>query len=242
MDTIEIKYSFKFDDQQQEVIDLQLDSRTLAVVNRASDGLPEWTRLDYHQCSHCPLDIPKKPYCPVAVSLVDVATRFCNVASHEAVDLEVVIGERKISQYTVAQRGVSSLIGLLISTSGCPHTDFFKPMARFHLPLSSEEDTVFRVTGMYLMGQYFRKKGGQQADLDFQGLSRIYQNIHLLNVKIAERLRSAIEEDSSLNAVAVLDVFTHNFHFVIEEELADLRQFFHSYLAESYHALVEDIE
>ena len=241
MDTIDIKYSFKFDDQQQEVIDLKLDPQTLEVVNRPCEDLPEWTRLDYHQCPHCPLDTLKTRHCPVAVSLIDVVKRFCDVTSHEAVDLEVTTVERKVSQYTVAQRGISSLLGLLISTSGCPHTDFFKPMARFHLPMSSEEDTLFRVTGMYLLGQYFRKKDGKEDGLELHGLIKIYENMHLLNVKIAERLRRATREDSSINAVAVLDVFTHAFQYFIERDLVDLRRLFLPYLSDSYHELMEDL-
>ena len=231
--TIDIKYSFKFADRPPEVIDLQLDPQTLEVVNRSSENLPEWTRLAYHQCSHCLLDVLKTRNCPVAVSLVDVIKRFYDVTSHEAVDLEVVTVERNISQHTVAQRGISSLVGLLISTSGCPHTNFFKPMARFHLPMSSEEDTLFRVIGTYLLGQYFRKKDGKEESYELHGLTKIYENMHLLNVKITERLRSAISEDSSVNAVIVLDVFTHNFHYVFEEDLVDLRRLFTSYLSDS---------
>jgi hypothetical protein len=241
IDNIEIKYSFKFADRPPEIIALQLDARTLEVVKRPSGDLPEWTRLGYHQCSHCPLDLLKTRHCPVALSLIDVVRRFCDVKSHEAVDLEVVTIERKVSQYTVAQRGISSLLGLLISTSGCPHTDFFKPMARFHLPLASEADTLFRVSGMFLLGQYFRNKEGKQEAAELYGLRKIYENMHLLNVKIAERLRSATKADSSVNAVIVLDVFTHNFHYEFEEELVELRSLFLPYLADSYQELMGDL-
>jgi hypothetical protein len=186
------------------------------------------------------LAIDEIRHCPVAVSLADVVHRFSDVKSHEAVDLEVITAERKVSQHTVAQKGISSLLGLLISTSGCPHTDFFKPMARYHLPLASEEETVFRVTGMFLLGQYFRNRDGQPETLALEGLRKIYGNMHLLNVKISERLRCAIKEDSSLNAVTVLDVFAHAFEYELEEDLVYLRRLFRPYLAGSYCEIVND--
>jgi hypothetical protein len=238
--TIDIRYSFRFAARPPEIIDLQLDPLTLAVVNRPVSDAPEWARLAYHQCPHCPLDVGKIRDCPVAVSMVDVVHRFYDVKSHEVVDLEVVSVERKISQRTVAQKGISSLLGLLISTSGCPHTDFFKPMARYHLPLASEEETVFRVSGMFLLGQYFRNQNGQPETLELHGLRQIYANMHLLNGKISERLRCAIREDSSLNAVIVLDVFAHTFEYALEEDLVDLQRLFLPYLAGSHHGAGAD--
>lgn len=74
-------------------------------------------------------------------------------------------------------------------------------MARFHLPLASMEDTMFRVTSMYLMAQYFRHKEGRKSDFEFSGLKNIFANMHLLNIMIAERIKNATQTDSSLNAV-----------------------------------------
>ncbi len=241
MDTIDIKYIFKFSDGRREDIELQLDPHTLDVVNRSLESPPEWTGIDYCRCPRCPFDPLDISYCPVALSLVDVVTRFGNVISHEPIDLEVVSAGRIISQRIPAQKGISSLLGLLISTSGCPYTDFFKPMARFHLPLSCEEETVFRASGMYLLAQYFRKREGGKEDLELQGLAKIYDNMHMLNVSVARRLRHATKEDSSINAMTVLDVFTHTFQYVIEDELADLRQLFMPYFTESYQKLLDDL-
>jgi hypothetical protein len=241
MDTIDIKYIFKFSDGRREDIDLRLDPHTLDVVNRSLENPPEWVGIDYCRCPHCPCDAVDIPYCPVAMSLVDVVKRFGNVVSYEPIDLEVVSGGRIISQHITAQKGISSLLGLLISTSGCPCTDFFKPMARFHLPLTSEDETMFRASGMYLLAQYFRKKEGGKEDLELRGLARIYDNMHLLNVSVARRLRHATKEDSSINAMTVLDVFTHTFQYVIEDELADLRRLFLPYFTENYEKLLADL-
>jgi len=144
--------------------------------------------------------------------------------------LEVITSQRRVTQHTTAQRALGSLIGLLFATSGCPHTDYFKPMARFHLPLASMEDTMFRVTSMYLMAQYFRHKEGRKSDFEFSGLKNIFANMHLLNIMIAERIRNATQTDSSLNAVIQLDTFLGMMPFVSEEQMAELRHLFVAYL------------
>ena len=229
MDEIKIQYCFKLDEQTSEVIDLRIDAISLEIIDSRTD-FPEWTRLEFHQCTHCPLDSETHPHCPVAVSLASVTELFDNVFSHDEIDLEVITSERRVLEHTTAQRGISSLLGLLIATSGCPHTNYLKPMARFHLPLASEEETIFRAAGMFLLAQFFLKKQGKESDLDFSGLTKIYANLHTLNTMIAERLRSATQTDSSVNAVILLDMFTNLMPYVIEDHLDEISHLFDSYL------------
>ena len=239
MANFEISYSFKFGDGRREIIELEIDRQKIEVLNRPDHDLPAWTRLEFEQCPHCPLHSRDVPHCPVAVSLIGVVQRFDGVMSYDQVELEVVTAERRVLQSTSAQKGISSLLGLLISTSGCPHTSFFKPMARYHLPLASGEETIFRATGMYLLAQYFLRKMGKSVDYDLQGLTRIYGNLHLLNISIAERLRNATRTDSSINAVIVLDIFTHTIGFVIDDHLLEFQHLFGSYLEEYYQFVLK---
>lgn len=232
MKTVDIKYCFGFGGSRFVLFDLRLDSRTLQLVNRPDEDLPAWTLLDYQQCPHCPLSGSEETHCPAAVSLIDLIRRFDNIVSHEVIDLEVITDERKVYEKTTAQLGISSLLGLLLSASGCPHTAYFKPMARFHLPLASPEDTLFRATGMYLLAQYFRKSEGKEVDCELDGLTRIYQDIHQLNISLAKRLKAASNTDSSLNAVIVLDVFTHTLSTAIKDQLEKIRPLFLSYLSD----------
>jgi hypothetical protein len=237
METFEIRYCFNVGEGRQEVFELKFDGRTLERIDKAGPDLPDWTRLEFHQCPHCPLIPADHPFCPVAVSLVDVVKRFDRVISYDEVDLEVVTVERRVSQATTAQRGLSSLLGLLFPTSGCPHTAFFKPMVRFHLPLSTKEDTIFRVTGMYLIAQYFLQQEGVSVDFELNGLRRLYENMHQVNKYITERLRSASIKDSSINAVILLDMFTHAVPIIIEDQLEKIRDWFTPYLSDVYELI-----
>ncbi len=239
MRKIEIRYCFTLDQGRSEIIDLRIDDQTLENLEQPSAHLPEWTRLDFHQCPHCPLDPASRPHCPVAVCLVGVASRFEDIVSFDEVEVTVVSKERTVSQQTTAQRAISSLLGLLFATSGCPHTQFFKPMACFHLPLATEEDTIFRVAGMYLLGQYFRGREGRGEDLSLAGLTTIYQNMQQVNVEIADRLRSAFKSDSSVNALILLDMFAKALPFVIKDTLEEIRYLFDPYFSDGFEGIVE---
>lgn len=229
MDVIKIRYCFDLKRERLEIFDIELDAKTLELVNRPSHDLPEWTRLEVHQCSHCPFTSDTTPHCPVAVCLSQVIGRFANVVSHNEIHLEVITDERTVSQETTAQKGISSLIGLLIVASGCPHTAYFKPMARFHLPLASEDETFYRATGMYLLAQYFLRREVRDSELGLEGLKEIYRNLHLLNTMIADRIRLATDTDSSVNAVILLDMISNLVPFIMDEQLDKICHLFDSY-------------
>ena len=229
MDIIEIRYCFDLKRERLEIFDIELDARTLEIANRPSRNLPEWTKLEVHQCSHCPFKSETTPFCPVAVNLSMVIGRFGNVVSHNEIHLEVITNERTVSQETTAQKGISSLVGLLIAASGCPHADYFKPMARFHLPLASEQETFYRATGMYLLAQYFLRREGKNSELGLEGLKEIYRNLHLLNTMIAERIRMATNTDSSVNAVILLDMISNLVPLIMDEQLDKIHHLFEAY-------------
>lgn len=224
-----IRYTFTFPDHSEEVFELQLDSETLNFLVDSAAPLPEWTKLEFHQCSVCPLSPQTEPHCPLAARLVPLVRRFDGLLSFDEIHISVATEERRIIQKTTAQRAIGSFMGLVIATSGCPHTGYFKPMARFHLPLASREETVYRATSMYLLAQYFLKKEGHRPELDLVGLQKIYQNMQIINAAIVKRLRSATETDSSVNAIIVLDIFAKTLDIVLKGSLDKIRPLFDSF-------------
>jgi hypothetical protein len=103
-------------------------------------------------------------------------------------------------------------------------------MARFHLPLANDEETVYRAASMYLLAQYFIKNNGEAVDFDLSGLKSIYRNIQLINYTVAERLRAASKSDSVLNAIVDLDVYAQTLTIVIEESLEELQSIYRPYI------------
>ena len=220
IDTVTIQYCFRFQDNTEETFDLELDTETLELINNTPETIPEWARLDFHECPICSLSISIHPNCPLILNLVNIIRRFDRIVSYEKVDMEIYTKERNISRQTTAQRGISSLIGLVVAASGCPHTVFFKPMARFHLPLATHEETMFRAISSYLLGQYFRRQKGEQVDFDLD------QNIEVVNKSIAKRIRSVISADSSVNAIVILDMFAKALPHYIDEPWDKLGRLF----------------
>lgn len=226
MDTFSIIYGFNFNDGHEAEFSLAINARTLDLCCDKSRPLPEWTALEFNQCPNCPLETKSNPHCPVAVNLVSLVEDCGKLDSYEDVLLEVITPQRNISAKTTVQRGVSSLLGLIMATSACPHTAFFRPMARFHLPLATDEETIYRAVSTYLLEQYFRYKKGGNPDYDLKGLADIYHNIQIINKAMAKRLREASERDAAVNAVILLDLLAKTLPYSIEDSLGDIQYLF----------------
>lgn len=235
MDDLKVRYCFTLADGTEEVFDLQLDKENTALLGASPSDLPPWTQLTFHQCPNCPLSADTQEHCPAAVRLVDVVSRLGGLLSYEKIQIRVTTKERTIIQDTTAQRALSALFGLIMATSGCPHTAFFKPMARFHLPLASEEETTYRAVSMYMLGQYFVCREGGTPDYRLEGLAEIYENVQIVNCAIAGRLGAASEKDSTVNAVILLDLYAQTVPIVIEESLAEIRHLFAPFLSKDTH-------
>jgi hypothetical protein len=233
---LSITYYFKLPDNTEKVFPLVFDKNSLELRGNIPDDLPYWAKIEHHQCPHCPLSSATLPICPLAARLVPVVEAFQEIISHDTLSLVVTTAERTVSQNTTAQRALCSLLGILFAGSGCPHTSYFKPMARFHLPLASEAETIYRSTSMYMMAQFFRYQQTGQYDFSLKGLEEIYTNMQIVNSSLVNRLRHTSKSDSYVNAIVMLDMFARTVPFVIEESLEEIRYLFASYLNETDQA------
>jgi hypothetical protein len=229
MDTFEIHYLITLPDGIKKNFHLQFDATTMELLENVPVSPPAWTKLDFKQCSHCPLKSEEKPYCPLSVNLVNFIKHFNEIKSYEEVTVEVITQRRTISRRIPIQDALSAMMGLIIPTSGCPHTAYFRPMARFHLPLADAAETIYRSASMYMLAQYFLHHRGNSVDFEFKGLTTIYQNMQILNSAIAHRLRAATKTDSSVNALILLDIFTLVLPTAIEESLEEIQHLFKPY-------------
>ena len=208
-----------------------LDNSTLNLIQATRDSYPEWTVLTFFQCPLCSLDASRQRFCPVAVSLCDPIERFCNFKSYEEVEVTIEIEERKYKKHTTLQKGLSSLIGIYMVTSGCPVMEKLKPMVRYHLPFATEAETKYRVLSMYLLAQYFLYRRGKRPDWELKDLVKIYEDIHIINKYFSQRFSQIKIEDASLNALVILDCFADSITFSITEDmLAEIEILFNAYI------------
>ncbi|MFQ5468723.1 MAG: hypothetical protein ACE5EH_00305 [Gammaproteobacteria bacterium] len=230
---IEFNYSFKLSDRDVRRFNWRIDPDSLESINTVNGNYPDWTALDTHQCPNCPLKSCDVSHCPVAVNMVELLALGDDLSSYEDVEVVVITAERTISQSTSVQRAVSSLLGLVIATSGCPHTVFLRPMARFHLPLATEEETIYRAVSMYLLAQHFLYKQNGKADLELDGLARIYSNLQQVNKSMAKRIGDVTQQDGTVNAIILLDLFAKTLPYAIEDAVEELYYLYRPYLSDS---------
>ena len=230
MQEFDIQYRFGLEDGQEEIFHYRLDPVKLEIDAGFGAEPPEWTQLGFHQCDNCPLALAEVERCPAAMNMAELVSRFTELLSHDRATVIVSTCERLVQMETTVQKGICSLMGLLMATSRCPMTSFFKPMARFHLPFASTEETIWRATSTYLLAQYFKQQEGNTPDLHFEGLSRIYSDIQTVNLSFAKRLRAACHSDSMVNAIILLDLFAQSMPSAIEASLEEIRHLFVPYL------------
>jgi hypothetical protein len=226
-DTTTIKYTLKSDEADFEV-ELVFRKEDFSLINLQPSN-KEWIRLEHHKCFHCPLEQKQSPLCPLASAIDSVIAKLQNFHSYDKILAQVEYKHRLTTSKTTVQGALSSLLGLVIPSSGCPHTVYFRPMSRFHLPFSDAEETIYRATTMFLLSQYFLNREQNCIPPDFTRLETIYNNIHTVNKYICLRLREISEDDSYLNAIVILDMFSMSMHSALKHGLNTLEPYFSAY-------------
>mgnify|MGYP003589007650 FL=1 len=227
---VRISYSYLFQDGEAKVFELLLDKGTLSLIPRPPEPAPVWTLLERHQCRNCPLESNCHRYCPVALNFAGIAKHFADRISHENARVIVVTEERSYLKDTTIQQGLASLLGVIMTTGGCPVMEPLKPMVQLHLPFATLTETVVRVTSMYLLAQYLRQAEGKSFEFGLSGLTRIYAEIGTVNRDFVRRLREAATEDANMNALVGLDCFTTMAPLMTETMLKEIGPYFSAYL------------
>lgn len=209
---IGFSYGFTFEDGRQAVLDLSFDDDMRLLQSERA----EWTRLDFHRCPHCPL-AAETSHCPFATGLAPFLAPFDGVDSFAKVRVTVRSALRVVGAERSVQHGLASLIGLIGATSGCPRLAFFRPMARFHLPFASEQETLVRAFSMHLLEDLM---AGRELSLD--DLAADYDAAATVNRTMADRIRATFKRDAVVNALISLDTYAQAVPFVMEEKLAEL--------------------
>ncbi|MBN1302247.1 MAG: hypothetical protein JW995_13610 [Melioribacteraceae bacterium] len=230
IEPLKITYSFNFENQIVKQFDLLIDADKFSIVHDESVKPPQWAELKSFRCPNCPLDSEKVKYCPLAINLAQVIEFFNNFPSYHEVLVSVETSERTTLKQTTVQIGVGSLIGIIMSCSGCPVIGRLKSLVRFHLPFSSLEETEFRIISMYLVAQYFKMKEGLNPDWELKKLLDAYKEIQIMNKNLVEKLSHIEMNDTSRNAVVTLSNFAEYIIMELEDKnLDNLRNFADSF-------------
>lgn len=205
---IEITYIFHYQTKDEHSYPLRFEADTMALVQDKRETPPDWARLENNKCTNCPLNEKDHPYCPVAKNIALLNSKFVHEVSFRPTVVCVQTKERTYLKNATVQEGLYGIFGLVMATSGCPHMELFKPMARFHLPFSSTMETMVRNTSLYLLKQFLLKKNGMPFDADFKNLEHLLRQVQEVNRGFIKRIRTLSQTgDAERNAIVSLDGF-----------------------------------
>ena len=79
---ISLQYRFKFGSGLERKIALNLDEKTLNLIQTEKASYPKWTALRFFQCPNCSLDEAHHAFCPIAINIVDLVDFFRDMISY----------------------------------------------------------------------------------------------------------------------------------------------------------------
>jgi hypothetical protein len=225
------QYEIEFKDGRKKSFTVELDPESLILVSKPRTAPPEWAKLGVHRCENCPLDPGAHPYCPVALSLTEVAEAFSRNISYEEVNVTIRTPPRTYQRKIALQDALRSLFGIHMVSSGCPVLDKLRPLVQMHLPFATMKETAYRAISMYVLAQFFIQRNGGTPDMSLEGLGKIYQEIELVNRGLHQRLVAAGLNDACLNAIGNLNCYAQFTQMFLEPgKLDQIEKLFTAYL------------
>lgn len=230
-DELFFNYTFELEDGTVKSFRIELNPDNLSIINTHQNDSPAWTYLEQSQCPNCPLSTQTHRYCPVAQNMDDITSFFSGLFSYEIAKVTIKTPDRTYIKTVAIQDALSSLMGIVMVTSGCPVMDKLRPMVRNHLPFATIRENLYRVISMYFMAQYMRKRSGKDPDWTLDGLDHIYEEIKVVNQAFCERMGRLFEKDANLNAIVILNCLAEFASISIKQGmLDDYEEIFKAYL------------
>lgn len=218
-----LTYNFLFEDGSSWNYELHFDNANNFIPKKETE-IKDWTRLGFHQCSHCPLKKETSPQCPIARNLDTMVEDSKLTLSYVRALVTVESPERTYRKECATQEGLRSLFGVIMASSGCPHLDWLRPLTRFHLPFADADETLFRILSLQLLEGYL---SGDEAKLveSSKRIKERYKAVETVNHSFINRVQSYCQADADKNAIAALDIYVQLFPYQLENKFDSLRPY-----------------
>lgn len=225
MNEITYNYCFDFPDSRKKRFLIQLDPVTFEYKS-SGHVPPDWALLGVARCQCCHLDLARHDYCPIAANIAELVIAFKDIASHKSCLVSCISAARTCTKDTTVQEGLASIMGIIMATSGCPSMSILKPMACFHLPFATVEESMFRSASAYLLRQYFSHKNGENCDFFMHRIQEYYDEVQQVNEGILKRINMTSEMDADKNAIITLNSLAQILVMEVDEDLDSLKHLF----------------
>ena len=166
-----------------------------------AEEFSNWTKLSNHQCPNCPLKEPHS-WCPAAVAIALTVAATSSWQSTENVTLEIISGNRRITETTTASEALSPIFMNQIVHSACPLMKFDFWFWKFFSADLSVQNVLFRRLAIDLICNDFSKKRGVEFSSSRISTEELISVLKHLMDRIREL--STITGDAAPNAFAKL--------------------------------------
>ena len=136
-----VQFSFDVEDHKD------LDPREL---NSRSD-LPDWVKLEFHQCTICPYKSENITFCPAAFELQDVILQCSDCISYERVELSRIAEGGTVTTETDMQKALFAVIGEKAISSACSVLNIRQWSLDYYTILTTPQNLFYRSISSYLM-------------------------------------------------------------------------------------------
>jgi len=218
-------YCFDFPDGSKKRFLIRLDTDTIEYKSSGNTP-PDWALLGVARCKCCKLDLSTHDHCPISANIADLVHAFKDTASHKSCLVSCISTARTCSKETTVQEGLASIMGIIMATSGCPSMSILKPMACFHLPFATVEESMYRSVSAYLLRQYFSHQNGENCDFFMHRIQEHYNEVQQVNEGILKRINMTSEMDADKNAIVTLNALAQILVMEVDEDLDSLKRLF----------------
>jgi hypothetical protein len=164
--------------------------------------LPDWVKLEYHQCPICPFKSETITFCPAAFEMKDVIHQCSSCISYERVELSRLAEGGTVTTETDMQKALFAVIGEKAISSACSRLNSRQWSLGYYSILPTPENLFYRSISTYLMRQFFTSPGN--CDPDLKGHLDYLDEVIDIFGKLLERIRGESSQDASNNALVSL--------------------------------------
>ena len=166
--------------------------------------VPDWAKLEYHQCPVCPFDTKETKFCPAAFELQDVIAQCSDLISYERIELIRKSEHGSIIMKTDMQTALFAVIGERTISSACKVMNTRHWTLDYYSIIMTEENLFYRTLSSYLVQQFLLARSGQRADFQLNDYETFVNEIISVFGSLLERFRQVSKQDASNNAVVRL--------------------------------------
>jgi hypothetical protein len=208
--------TIQFEDGKEESFYIEL-TKTGTFVVPGKDTNSDWTKLDHHKCSCCPLNSAKVPYCPAAESLESTLLRLKGHYSYEKVIAKVTDSAQRMTivNWQLQEVG-ATFVQLAVFSSSCPIGRLFKPLLRDMRPFATNEELM-----KHLISKFLLKHRGEFEQCKLDIMAKM-EPLRIVFSCLAKRLSANTSGDAIANSIVRLDAFIINVSLYLEEIFKEL--------------------